>query len=178
VKNEIELWGQMEEWGNIIDASNRKTIVIKNAKKKIIDSDNYCGRPVLGKIVVLPMTSLSEFVCDKPWSCISITDVGSRDRHMNNTNRVGIHRAQFDDIEFDRSELEKITKDQAKDIWEFVEEVWDKSELMMIHCVAGISRSTAVAKAISDVHQPTFSKYFDQLYSPNKLVYRVMKGAK
>ena len=150
---------------------------MENAEQKIIDSDNYCGRPVLGKIVVLPQSALEEFTCPYPWSCISITGTGSLDRVIDETNRVDIFRVQFDDIEFERpgTHLQQITEQQGDDIWDFVEKVWDKSALLMIHCAAGISRSTAVAKAISDAYQPEQASYFDQLYSPNMLVYKVLR---
>ena len=68
---------EMDLWGDMLERTNRKTIVIENAQQKIIDSDNYCGRPVLGKIVVLPQSALEEFTCPYPCSCISITGTGS-----------------------------------------------------------------------------------------------------
>src|ERR1035437_569218 len=42
----------------------------------------------------------------------------------------------------------------AKSIIEFVERMKDKVENLIIHCEAGVSRSSAVAKFISDCYYP------------------------
>ena len=76
----------------------------------------------------------------------------------------------FDDIEWEKDNFQMLEEYQAKSIWAFVEKIWNDVEVLMIHCNAGISRSPAVAKAISAKYQPEFAEYFDQLYSPNKLV--------
>jgi len=184
MKDEIDLWenpsdDEINLWKNMVEKSNRKTIVIQEGQQKIIDSVNYFGRPVLGKIVVLPMSSLPKFTCDSSWACISITDTDVENPiPINEKNRIDILRIKFDDIEFERQTLKPITEAQGAEIWTFVDNIWDKVELLMVHCVAGISRSTAVSKAISDIYQPEYSDYYDQLYSPNKLVYEIMRSQK
>ena len=77
-------------WDQLFEGFQRKTIVMDGANQKIIDSDNYCGRPVLGKIVALPMSSLPDFICDKKWAAISITDPGYRKPTISEENRVDL----------------------------------------------------------------------------------------
>jgi predicted protein tyrosine phosphatase len=61
-------------------------------------------------------------------------------------------------------------------LWDFVDRVWDKIDLLLIHCNAGISRSTAMGQVISKFFQPKFEKYYGMLYSPNKLIIKKMES--
>lgn len=164
-------------WDQLFEGSQRKTIVMDGANKKIIDSENICERPVLGKLIALPMRALSEFKYDKPWAAISITDPGFKQPKISEENRVDLLRLEFDDVELPRDSFIVISNEQALQIWNFVDQLWDKIDLLMVHCHAGISRSTAVCKAISSKYQPEFTDYFEQLYSPNKLVYDILSKA-
>jgi len=62
--------------------------------------------------------------------------------------------------------------DHAKQIMDFLTEVEDKVEKIIVHCHAGISRSAAVAKFIAE----KYSLYFNHQYSLyNKSVYRICR---
>lgn len=169
-----ELAVNIDLWDQIFEGSQRKTIVMDGANKKIIDSDNICNRPVLGKLIALPMSALSEFKYDKPWAAISITDPGYKQPKISEENRIDLLRLEFDDVELPRDNLIVISDEQALQIWNFVDRLWNQIDLLMVHCHAGISRSTAVCKAVSKKHQPEYMDYFDQLYSPNKLVFKIL----
>lgn len=183
--DDMELWSQMTE------QSKRETIIIEEGQQKVMDSDNYSGRPVIGKIVVLPQSALEKFECDKTWACISILDsqplsenvlktfreaVGDMPK-ISDVNREALLTVRFDDIEFERPGKKQIDAEQANEIVRFVDEFWNEVDLFMIHCTAGISRSTAVAKAISDKYQSEWSGIFDQLYQPNPIVHNVVRKA-
>lgn len=170
-KSDVNMWRMLSEH------AARKTIVMNDAGQEIIDSENFFGRPMLGKIVILPKSKAEEFKYDKPWACISICNTYDGSALISVENRVDLLQLHFDDIEFERdgSELKKISSEQAKEILEFSNKVWEEIELMMIHCTAGISRSPAIGQVISEIHQPSFAKYFSQLYSPNNLVYKEMR---
>lgn len=168
-EEEISLWSDLD------NKSRRKVNVIGEAGQELLDTDHHYGRHVLGKIIVLPRSSAMEFQYDKRWACISISDPESPFPEIDSKNRLGILQLKFDDAELPRDSFKLYSEDQAKTTWDFVKVAWDKIDLLMIHCNAGISRSTAIAKSISDVYQPKFSTYYDQLYSPNKLVYEIMK---
>jgi predicted protein tyrosine phosphatase len=165
-----------EEWKQLFDLSKRKTIVMTEAGQQVVDCENFFGRPVLGKVVVLPLSGAREFKYTKPWACISICDEGDPPAKISDVNREDILRLYFDDYEFPGPGRKLMEDNQAAEIWEFVRKVWDKVDLLMVHCYAGISRSSAVAMAISDKYQPDQSNFFKQLYSPNSLVYAKMKG--
>jgi predicted protein tyrosine phosphatase len=165
--DEIDLWSEM------IEISNRKTIVINEGKQEIIDSENFFGRPVLGKIVVLPMSSAEQFKYEKPWACISVFDsVLPVPPKIDENNCKKLLRLKFDDIEFKRigTKLVEFSDSQALEVLDFANKMWNQIDLLMVHCAAGISRSTAIAKIISEIYQPEYAKYYSQLYSPNNLV--------
>jgi len=170
-------------WGSLLEGSYRKTLIMDNGQQKVVDTDSYCERPVLGKILVLPRRAFKIFETDKSWACISISDAydynaGVRPK-IGEQNRVSLLSLGFDDVEFEKSNRVIISAEQIKEIWDFVAEVWNKVDLLVVHCNAGISRSPAVAKAISDKYQANWSDIYDQLYCPNSLVYRLMnEGAK
>lgn len=166
-------------WESLLEGSKRKTIVMEEGQRKIMDCDVHCDRPQLGKIVVLPLAALPNFSYPKPWATISIVDAewfyNGKAPQISDENRVDMLRLGFDDIEFERRTGGALfTNEQALQIWDFIVPLWDQIDLLMVHCFAGISRSTAIAKAISDRFQPKFSDYYDQLYMPNPLVYKRM----
>lgn len=63
------------------------------------------------------------------------------------------------------------SEDDAKEIIKFVEEIKDKVISLFVHCDAGISRSSAVAKFIAELYKLDFPESY-QLY--NRYVYRVI----
>lgn len=63
------------------------------------------------------------------------------------------------------------TSKQAKEIVDFVEKWKNKVDLILINCVAGISRSTGIAGALSKILNGDDTYYFKK-YLPNMLVYR------
>lgn len=169
---------QIGVWDALLEGSRRKQLIIENGQQKIIDCDVYCSRPVLGKIVVLPRRAFQEFFTTKKWACVSVMDTFAFDAGMFPTitedNRLSLIRLGFDDISRPKPGLTEMNKEQAQSIWEFVDQVWDKIDLLVVHCNAGMCRSPAIAKAISDKYQPKQAELFDQLYHPNKLVYQLM----
>lgn len=165
------------EWLNIFNKSKEKIVTINEAtkEKEILETANYFERPVLGKILILQRHNAEKFKYEKPWACISISDSFSDfDAEINEENNLGILRLKFDDTEFPTRGV-PISTEQADSILEFAFKIWDKVDLMLIHCNAGISRSPAVGKFLSEIYQPMFCRYFDAFYSPNKLVTKVLK---
>jgi predicted protein tyrosine phosphatase len=110
--------------------------------------------------------------CSRPawnnWAVISIADVGADDARL----QQGWHdvlRLGFDDIDHDDGEYVLCDEFHARAIIEFVERCNDeKVEGILVHCNAGISRSAAVAKWISERHGLNFPAEYDQY---NKHVY-------
>lgn len=69
------------------------------------------------------------------------------------------------------SEMKLMTDEDALRIKEFIENIPDEVEDLIIHCHAGVSRSAAVAAAISLVYKGDDKKYFSS-HVPNRYVYR------
>lgn len=163
--------------------------VVREQEKKRAElkTDFYFGRPVLGKILILPRSSAAQFRYEKPWACISVASASEELPKINAVQRVGLLQLVFADLDAPASpsfranypELadRMFTEEQAKQILQFTKHYWNEIDLLMVHCYAGHSRSPAIGKAISDAYQPEFSKWFDAFYAPNKFVYQVLKEA-
>ena len=61
----------------------------------------------------------------------------------------------------------------ADEILDFVAGVWDRAEAFLIHCDVGLSRSPAVAAALSRIYYGDDGPWFE-LDFPNQLVYDVL----
>ena len=170
------------EWSQMFSKMQQKTIVMNEATKEqeILTTESFYDRPVLGKILILPRKSAEIFEYSKPWACISVSDAYAPFHAdiKQDGSRIDLLQLKFDDTEYESETRKTISKDQAKQVVDFVENVWDKVDLLMIHCNAGISRSTAIGQVVSQFYQPKFEKYFGILYSPNKLVIRMLQEVK
>ena len=121
---------------------------------------------------------------------ISITDYGYDFAELKNKPHHLLQLA-FDDVdgdvfidEFgdnpaheDKLKIEKkyhmLSNEQANQIAEFVNEVWNKVDVIICQCEYGQSRSAAVAAAITQFkYQNGIEIFADERYYPNKLVYR------
>jgi len=130
------------------------------------------------KILALSREAVEDFVAnhrDRKLAVISITDPKSK---LAKIRDLPILRLQFHDIEKNypiSSECGiKFTTLMAEEIIGFVDRIKDISEILVIHCEAGISRSAATAAAISRILNLDVSRYFKYPYIPNKLVYQTI----
>ena len=63
--------------------------------------------------------------------------------------------------------------EQAKQVADFVSEVWDKVDVIICQCEHGQSRSAAIAAAFMQFkYQNGIEIFVDDNYYPNKFVYR------
>jgi predicted protein tyrosine phosphatase len=116
-------------------------------------------------IVVLGRREAKEFISDVPWAAISISTYPDEFPKLNKCQRVGLLQLAFADLdELDRwaeegwdrlqdtdPEYKVFQYSQAQEIWNFVASVKDKIKTLLVHCEAGVSRSPAIAAAISEV---------------------------
>lgn len=122
-----------------------------------------------------------EFKSDLPWAAISVsTEVGDFPE-LNEENRVGLLRLRFWDIanpstrQLDANLESLFSKEQAKQIIAFMNEVWDKADVILVHCEAGMSRSPAIAAAIEHIkYGPEQDKWYFKQYIPNYWVYKTI----
>ena len=133
-------------------------------------------------------------LCEHPFfekiAVISITDYGYEFAELKNKPHHLLQLA-FDDVDGDvfidelgdspsaedKLKIEKkyhmLSNEQANQIAEFVNEVWDNVDVIICQCEYGQSRSAAVAAAISQFkYQNGIEIFADDNYYPNKLVYR------
>lgn len=132
--------------------------------------------------------------CEHPFveriALISITDYGYDFAELKNKPQHLLQLA-FDDVDGDvfidelsknpsvddKIKIEKkyhmFSNEQAKQIVEFVKDVWDKVDVIICQCEHGQSRSAAVAAAIMQYkYQNGIEIFADDNYYPNKFVYR------
>jgi predicted protein tyrosine phosphatase len=91
---------------------------------------------------------------------------------------VAIHRAAFLDADAIGEGAEGIlfSEAHARALATFVLEHWSRVDRIVLHCDAGLSRSPAVAAAISRAMLGDDAEYFRR-YRPNMRVYRLLLEA-
>ncbi len=111
------------------------------------------------------------FRSDRPWAAIQIS---SRANHpdLSDENRVGLVRLAFEDT-WEAETVASFNAALAQEILDFVESMWNRVEVFLIHCEVGMSRSPAVAAALSRIHDNDDGLWFE-MYFPNPLVYRLL----
>ena len=136
------------------------------------------------EIVVLPKRAVPGIDTPLSWAMISIATKYDWPE-FDEKNCVKATRLSFEDkdpsaylLKDDPNNPMKLfTEKQANMVIDFVEEVKDKIEMLVVHCEAGISRSPAVAGAISKVLFGDDSAFFKGPYKPNMHVYRTIIDA-
>jgi predicted protein tyrosine phosphatase len=92
----------------------------------------------------------------------------------------GLLRLSFVDAEApsdQHAEASLFSSEQANQVWSFVSKHQPDVERVIVHCDAGVSRSPAVAAAISKALTGDDSEFFAGRYRPNMRVYRLMLEA-
>lgn len=110
------------------------------------------------------------FRCDRLWAAISITTEGDFPT-LSDVNREGLLQLMFADTA-DPDRTDSFTASQAAELLDFVEQVWDRAEVLLIHCEAGMSRSPGVAAAaLSRIYYGDDGPWGGYDF-PNSLVYQ------
>lgn len=132
------------------------------------------------KIEVLSREKVQQFVTDLPHIVISVRDPGSeRAKLPDNPNRIAELYLDFDDYDkqYDTT-VKLVSKEDAKAILGVLKVTEPYINLIVVNCEAGISRSSAIAAAISVLLKlpDGDSQYFNPRgpFCPNRLVYRTL----
>lgn len=105
------------------------------------------------EIVVCPLARVPEIArAHRPSHVVSLLDPGTRfpsvalpsQHHL----RIGVH-----DIEFEEPGFDAICADRIRTLLDFLGQ-WPRTDTLLIHCYAGISRSTASAFIAACLHNP------------------------
>jgi predicted protein tyrosine phosphatase len=94
-------------------------------------------------------------------------------RVMDNHNRLGLLRVYFNDTEAERDNCTLFNERHAKEIVDFVNLYKDKIDEIIVNCLAGYSRSPAIAAGIAKMIGEDDREFF-KTYSPNNYVYSKM----
>lgn len=132
-------------------------------------------------ITVLPKGRAQEFTCDQPWAAISVSTDPSSFAKLSAENRLGLLQVSFWDIDQKNQHNGvnvEFTTEQAKDILTFVQDMLPSIDSLLVHCEAGMSRSPAIAAAISNIlWGSNADQVYFKKYTPNFFVYRKLLEA-
>jgi predicted protein tyrosine phosphatase len=111
---------------------------------------------------------------------ISIRGSTSDDRVKYHINKKTWHSGImmiFDDVDHPTLELQAITPEQCRYIINYVTEIHRSPQpiLLIVHCFAGISRSAAVAKWVSDAFNINLPQYHNRLLHNTRVYSELMK---
>jgi predicted protein tyrosine phosphatase len=105
------------------------------------------------------------------FAVISIKNPTAKDVAFKDENLVGVLRLAFDDIDVAVDDLVPFNDEMAGRVLDFVAEVWDKVDILLVHCNMGQCRSPAIAAAIARIQEGS-DKFWFQTKTPNRSVYR------
>lgn len=112
---------------------------------------------------------------NKKYAIISISEVDYKSPEFNNhSNIVSVLKVHFDDVE--KNDKNCITNSDALKIANFVKSQVANIDTLIVHCLAGRSRSAGCAAAISKWYFNDDTFYFKR-YNPNMSVYRLVLNA-
>lgn len=117
--------------------------------------------------------NVSQFTYHNPWSLISINQPNQTPPEIMCSKLYSKLELFFDDIDKPIEGCSIFTDNDATKIVEFVKLYINKVSLFVIHCHAGISRSAAIAAALSKYYNQNDKVYFDN-YIPNIHVYSTL----
>lgn len=131
------------------------------------------------KFVVSSRRLAKEKTFDQPWAAIQVATYDDWP-NLNKVKNVGILRLTFSDAngKSDRDvpmvasddDIVLFNEKQANCILDFFENVQNKIEVLLVHCEAGVSRSPAIAAALSKLYYGDDTRFFAN-YTPNSFVY-------
>ncbi len=109
-----------------------------------------------------------------PWAVISIADGDGRPAEFDPCpNRLEVLHLNFDDVERLKRGCTAFNLAMANKVWSFLSRTWDKTDLLVVHCLMGARRSPAIAAAICAIKHGVDDFWFENR-TPNRRVYDCM----
>lgn len=127
------------------------------------------------KIDVLSRLQMENYSEKRKHAIISISGPETKVNIPENNNCREILFLKFHDIDIQLNNMKLFTIEDAEKILKFVFKHKDYIDKLFVHCQAGISRSSAVAAALSKIIYNDDTKIFNSpLYCPNMMVYNTI----
>lgn len=118
------------------------------------------------------------FTWPEPFAVISITDPGSAPVRVNQRNIVARLQLQFWDLAAAPEDGRPVfDSGMAQEVLEFVESGCSGAKMLVIHCEAGISRSTGAANALGHIFGVEVRHVNREFADPNPLVMQLLIDA-
>lgn len=150
-------------------------------KKLPVEERIYSGSKY--KFLVLGREEIRNFTAEIPSIIISVTDPETADAEISQSEfLIAALRLKFHDVgkpkqfDFEENSEFPISKKQAEQIIKFVETYIGEIEMIVCQCEQGVSRSAAIAAALSNFLQNE-DEYFVKNYWMNRYVYDVLTDA-
>lgn len=105
---------------------------------------------------------------------VSITEPGSEIPDFHNKDLLAVFPLYFWDIEEPVFDWSPASREDIHGIRKFIDKYRNRADHILVHCAAGISRSSATAAAISEYLGVEHHIFSDGRYHPNLHVYRLM----
>ncbi|QGJ71204.1 Hypothetical protein PBC10988_29080 [Planctomycetales bacterium 10988] len=127
------------------------------------------------QILVLNRVDAEEFESSFSWACISIANAEEEFATIPDDNRLALFQLAFIDQTQPYPGFALFNDEHAYEIFDFVSNYWDEIDTLLIHCDAGISRSSAVAAVLSRFKFGSEGEFLYPPYDPNPRVYRILR---
>lgn len=132
----------------------------------------YCGAAV--RILTLSRPLAARLTMDEPYLVISIDSPGKPAPEIAESPlRVGMLRVIFNDIRRAKAGRVLFTREQAREILDFVAAHLPQAKAIIVHCTGGLFRSPAIAAALSAILQGE-QRFFDTFHARNPHVYATL----
>lgn len=128
------------------------------------------------RVIALSREAVTKFRSEQPYVVISLTDSDAEHPLLEQSQALQERLTlQFDDVlpencfscDSSRPYI-AMSEDDADAIARFVERWWGNVATIVVHCHAGLSRSTAVAAAIRGHHQQDDQDLYEAPRDPNR----------
>jgi predicted protein tyrosine phosphatase len=128
---------------------------------------------MIKKVYFIPQMNAERIIPDENMVIISVTNPGEFARLHKDWKEI--LRLEFDDIDNLHSYRIRFNYDHAREILKFLSRNENVEEIF-VHCLAGISRSSAIAKFIAEKYNINeFLRRYENYDLYNKWVYRTLK---
>ncbi len=111
------------------------------------------------------------FRCDRPWAAISISTLGDFPV-LSEDNREELLQLVYS-YTVAPARPDSFTASLAAELLDFVARIWDRIEVLLIHCEAGMSRSPGVVAAVCRIYYGDDGPWGEHDF-PNSSVYRLL----